>query len=157
MSRLFIWEFYVRIRVMFVKKNFAWFVAGLIFFIFIAHSFALYFSLYWRYWWFDNVLHFLGGLWLASVAIWFIYFAGKIKAEFIPALFILIAVVSFAVFGGVLWEFYEFSFDFFFAKNGQMGFAQLGLADTMSDLFFDMLGGLTIALAFLRKKKADIA
>jgi len=140
---------------MLIKKNFAWLVKGLIILIFIAHSFALYFSLYWRYWWFDNVLHFLGGLWLASVAIWFIYFAGKIKAEFIPAFSAIIAIVSFAVFGGVLWEFYEFSFDILFAKNGQMAFAQLGLADTMSDLFFDMIGGLTIAVVFLRKKKLE--
>jgi uncharacterized membrane protein YjdF len=57
--------------------------------------------------------------------------------------------------GGILWEFHEFLFDYFIAKKGRYLFTQLGVVDTMSDLFFDLIGGLTAGLIFLRKRNKD--
>ena len=53
----------------------------------------------------------------------------------------MILIVSFAVFIGVLWEFFEFLFDVFLSSKGYFAAAQQGTGDTMSDLFFDLLGG----------------
>ncbi len=101
------------------------------------------------------MLHFLGGAWLATVALWFLYFSGRIKEiNVVPFSFLLVGVVAFSGLGGILWEFFEFSFDIFVIREVDIGLAQLGVKDTMSDLFFDLLGGLATGLAFLRKKKA---
>ncbi len=54
----------------------------------------------------------------------------------------MILVVSFAVFIGVLGEFFEFLSDIFIAGKGIFEISQQGTGDTMGDLFFDLLGGL---------------
>ena len=115
----------------------------------ILHSLALYFFLYWRIWWFDNVLHFLGGAWLASALFYWAYFLRKIKENAVPALFVLVALVGFSAIGGILGEICEFFYDHLLGRNIGMAL-QLGVADTVTDLFFDLLGGLAAGLVFIK-------
>ncbi len=137
------------------KKKFLHFITGLIVFIFLLHSLALYYSLYWRIWWFDNVLHFLGGAWLALVVAWFVFFSKRAKNIRLPTLFFLLAAVSFAALVGVGWELFEFCVDFLTGKGVAVGLNQAGLQDTMGDLFFDLLGGLFAGLVFIRYFKKN--
>ncbi|MFH1956719.1 MAG: hypothetical protein ABIJ28_03675 [Patescibacteria group bacterium] len=126
--------------------------------LFFIHLVAIYFSLYWIVDWLDIVMHFLGGIWLALIAIWLFYFSGKMNVSGISFGWQIFFLVGVAALGGVLWEFFEFGFDNLFLHNFEEfkilpGCAQLGVADTMSDLFFDLLGGLIGGLIFLKKIK----
>ncbi len=133
------------------KKKYSFFLAGLIVFIFILHSLALYFSLYWRFRWLDNVMHFLGGFWLGAAALWFICFSGKIKSSGLPFYFLLFSAVALSAVVGLVWEFYEFLSDFFLAGGFPPDPSMLGLKDTLTDLFFDLLGALAAGLIFTGK------
>ena len=99
------------------------------------------------------VMHFLGGVWVALLVFWVIYHVKRTVDFQSHPLFILLLVLSFTVFVGVLWEFFEFSFDQVFAVRMKLDVAQLSLEDTMSDLFFDLLGGLVVALALIGKRQ----
>lgn len=116
------------------------------------------FLLHLRYLRLDNLFHFLGGAW---VALFFFYAmrSGEIRgAEQLleNRFFAAIIAVSVAALVGVLWEFYEFSADALFGNPSYRAlYNQLGVADTMSDLLFDLLGsffGSLGLLALLRTK-----
>ncbi len=53
----------------------------------------------------------------------------------------LILTLSFVALIGVFWEFFEFFYDILISSRGYSGFMQLGAADSLGDLFFDLLGG----------------
>ena len=57
-----------------------------------------------------------------------------------PKVFLFIGLISFVALAGVLWEFTEFVADRYIVMNG---FTMLPgtYEDTLSDLFFDLLGG----------------
>ena len=105
-------------------------------------------------------MHFLGGFWLAAA---FITLNSKLRiknSEFavkLPNYLITILItLSFAAFIGVLWEFAEFLFDIFISSGGYAKIVQQDAADTLGDLFFDLLGGLTVAIIFLiGRRKAN--
>ncbi len=91
-------------------------------------------------------MHFLGGFWVAMVFITLnLKFAIKLPNYLITALMVL----SFVALIGVFWEFYEFLYDVFISSRGYSGFLQLGAADMIGDLFFDLLGG-SIFLIFYK-------
>lgn len=124
-------------------------------FIFLLDAAALYFFLFWRINWFDMFLHFLGGAWIGLFTVWFLYFSGGVRNfPKMPCFLIFLSVLSTAALAGVLWEFFEFLFDQFVGR-GQVDLFQIGVRDTMSDLLFDLIGGVTIFLMFLNflKKK----
>ena len=135
------------------NNKFSKFLIFFFIFIFILNSIAIKFFLYWRFLWFDNVMHFLGGAGFGFFAIWFFYYSGKIFIQNLPKYFLLMAVLASAALGGVLWELYEFTLDVFVAQKGYLELSQAGVADTMSDLFFDLMGAASTALLFLFKKK----
>jgi len=102
-------------------------------------------------------MHFLGGFWLAMV---FLYFNPDFKIDppgilrkqnpkFIKLpnyLIVGIMTLGFVILIGVLWEFFEFGYDVLISSKGYFAAAQQGVADTMSDLFFDLLGGLAFLI-----------
>ncbi|WP_043931458.1 hypothetical protein [Bacillus sp. EB01] len=98
--------------------------------------------------WWDTFLHGLSGALLGFTGI-AIYerLIHREAGRQISAWFVFLFVFSFAVFGGVVWEIYEFTSDELFGMTLQGG----GNKDTMIDLISDALGGLAIAvLAGLR-------
>ena len=111
-------------------------------FIVVTLGLAIYFRLYYLFWWLDILHHFLGGLWLVlffnfSIKHFKIMLTGDWRAAaFFLTLIGLVALV------GVGWEFFEFIWDRFI---WHAGFTYLpGIyEDTLSDLFFDLLGGAT--------------
>jgi len=109
-------------------------------------------------------MHFLGGFWVALTYFWLrqktrITRGSEImdadqyadqreihdlldKIRVSSAIMTIIDYLSFVALVGVLWEFFEFGYDVFISSKGYFMVAQEGVGDTMSDLFFDLLGGL---------------
>jgi hypothetical protein len=100
--------------------------------------------------WWDTFMHFISGAILAfsGIALYERLVHRDAEVEISPWI-IFLFTLSFAAFGGVLWEIYEFSSDQFFNMTLQGG----GNNDTMIDLISDTGGGLIIAMgAGLRTK-----
>ncbi|PIR70482.1 MAG: hypothetical protein COU46_01250 [Candidatus Niyogibacteria bacterium CG10_big_fil_rev_8_21_14_0_10_42_19] len=129
------------------------FLKSLLFFILFTHALAVFYNLYNLIGPLDVVLHFIGGFWLGASAFYFLY---KMKPGWVsqPYIVSLLFIVGVSAIFGILWEFFEYASDqfFYFFHVTKMSLAQPGLADTLSDLFFDLMGGLLAALYFLRGK-----
>lgn len=128
------------------------FIIALLIFIVVLEVFIIINHLYWLISWLDMPMHFLAGFWVALV---FNYLNQRF---FKLSLFwtTTIMTLSFVALIGVLWEFFEFSLDSFFFLE-KWGPFQGGLSDTMSDLFFDLLGGLAaVVINFVLKKEKPV-
>jgi len=88
--------------------------------------------LYYTIWWFDILMHFLGGLWVSLIAVWFYKAFTRGKSNSRKAY--LISVVAILLVG-ISWEVTEVLFDI--APPGSY------VLDTSLDLLMDILGALT--------------
>jgi len=116
----------------------------------ILHILALKFYFYSNVWWFDMVVHFLGGFWIALAVLWFLFFSGYIKLRGETYIhFLFIASLS-ALFAGIVWEIFE-------VTNGVTSVLFRGYwKDTMSDIIFDCLGALASSrYLFIEYKKQN--
>ncbi|MBI2506913.1 MAG: hypothetical protein HYW00_02140 [Candidatus Colwellbacteria bacterium] len=125
----------------------------------IVHLLAVFGSWYHTHAWIDIPQHFLGGV-LAALIFFWIHYAYPRFFKLIPGnLAPSILVLSWTAFLGVLFEFAEFAYDLIFFNFWKIADfpSQLGLRDTMGDLFFDIIGGLALAifmsLRYDRKKR----
>ncbi len=127
------------------------FIVSFLIFIIVVHALALANYWYWTYQWLDIPMHFLGGLWAAMAIIFLISnFQFPISKEFLKENFFrfTIVILSFVILIGVFLELVEFLYDVFISSRGYVGFLQLGAADTMADLFFDLLGAFVFAVIY---------
>ncbi len=87
-------------------------------------------------------MHFLGGFWLG---LFFIYFFHRLGASSNISYKYFFKIILPVLVVGVFWEVFEF-----FAYNhfGQNPFDAL---DTVSDIFFDLVGGTFAMIYFFRK------
>ena len=108
----------------------------LLYIIATLHIAALYFSWYWEFWWYDIMMHFLGGFWLFGMGFLLLFFS-KTKR---PHLSIYGCAFALLLIIGMLWELFEFSLDTLVV------FQSNDLVDTVSDIGMDIAGGL---VAFL--------
>jgi uncharacterized membrane protein len=100
------------------------------------------YSLFETIWWYDILLHGLGGFWLGILII-------KAQRTAKNILFILIAVFVM----GLAWEIYEKAFDVFLGPILEMGPFSVSIADTGGDLIMDMLGaGASVLVLRLRSR-----
>ena len=90
----------------------------------VLHYIAGAFYFYWTIWWYDLVMHTLGGFSGALVILWFISPSSNFKT-FLIALICLMAV-------GVVWEIFEYLYDVATASNYWQ--------DTILDLAADAAG-----------------
>ena len=106
--------------------RFAWFLVALLlsFTLAVLQQWAVADHLYWRYEWFDVLMHFLGGLTIASILI-------ALLSKFRPAWFGLLLV---GVFIG--WEVFEYVFGIPRESNY--------VFDTALDFLMDALGALAV-------------
>ena len=116
-------------------------LAALLYVILALHLLALYFHWYWMFWWYDILLHFLGGLWLGGTTLWFLQYVrqqpvGRIEQYILPVVAVVII--------GLGWELFEFSLDTFII------FRTNDIIDTMSDLGMDVVGSLTASLIMIK-------
>ena len=112
----------------------------LLFGVAVLHSTGILFGWYWSFSFFSGLLHFLGGMAAAAVALWIFERYAHLDLHAVhPAVFFVMILSAVALIG-VCWEFFEFALDagFFGAPTFR---SQLGVGDTMGDLALDLLGG----------------
>lgn len=126
--------------------------------ILLVHILALINYWYWTYQWLDILMHFLGGFWAAMVVVAIFNFKFQIFKELAVQKFLIysIIILAFVSLIGVFLEFAEFLYDVFISSRGYSGFLQLGAADTIGDLFFDLIGGLAFLLIYRFFKKKEL-
>lgn len=107
---------------------------------------------YWRFWWFDILMHILGGVVISLFILWFYSTIDDRGITESPEILVFTLSISSIILIGLFWELFEFTTDAFnrpalIAK----GFAavQTGVVDTLSDLLSDILGALIGSLIFL--------
>lgn len=113
---------------------------------------------YYKIWWADTLLHTSGGFLTGLFVLWYLfnYSALPFEKQKIPLYIIIIAVLSFTALIGVFWEFYEFILDKITGyKSYSAAVMQANLADTMSDLLFDLIGAAASNI-FLKFKTYDV-
>lgn len=113
--------------------------------IFFINYFAMKFHWYSIVWWFDMPMHTLGGIWVALASL-FVYRFRRTTVEdiFKPRMIFVIALLSVLIIG-LLWEIFEF---------GMENIGTVDLAnpiDSLSDLCFDLAGGIIGALYFISR------
>lgn len=111
----------------------------------ILHYLALKFYLYWSIWWFDIPVHFLGGLWVGFIAMWFLFLSGIVykNVEFTKTTKIFLIIVASVIAVGILWEVFE-------VYSGVLTFEKNYWSDTSLDLVMDTIGGI-VAFIYSRK------
>lgn len=117
----------------------------------IGHFIAAYSGVYWNpnFYWVDMVLHFMGGVFVASFAWWLGKKFSRLDVFHGDLLKNLIVFLSITALVGVFWEFAEFGYDYYFVDSktfSKLNFYQLSKSDTMSDLFFDLLGAFVVVI-----------
>lgn len=95
--------------------------------IFVLQDIALAEFLYWRWWWFDILMHFLGGVLVGALAL---FVSDLFKTPF------TLTFVIFLVGIGVGWEVFERMFGLYNA----IGYWE----DTILDLIMDTIGALIV-------------
>jgi hypothetical protein len=104
---------------------------------------------YGRSFWFHNLAHATSGSLIAGIGYaTFRAVDEHSSAVRFPPTFMALLILLFVVSIGVFWEILEFTTDQMLVTESGEGlvFVQYGLADTMSDLFFDLIGGIIVAL-----------
>lgn len=99
---------------------------------------------YYRYWWWDKILHSFSGLMLGTMGFLIVRYLNdntKMNLELSPV-FVAVFSFLFAVSLGAVWEIYEYFMDKLFGLFMQRG----SLDDTMTDLVLDTLGALIFAV-----------
>ena|SRR3989344_7250070 len=125
-------------------------IISLLIAILFFHAFAIINYWYWTFSWLDIPMHFFGGFW---VAMFFAWLYPKIDQSSNYLITVLI-ILSFVALIGIFWEFLEFFYDVFISSKGYYGYMQLSAADTIADLFFDLIGGSTLLGIYLFKSKS---
>ena len=118
--------------------------------VFSIHVLAVMRTWYFLYPWIDIPLHLAGGFLSALGAYLFLkyrpqWFCIETRNILTPSLLML----GSAALIGIGWEFFEFSYDMIAKPNTISAIAQLGVRDTMGDLFFDLFGACIAIGAFL--------
>lgn len=122
-----------------MNKNLFIFLFALIILIAGLNEIALNFFLYWRVWWFDIMMHFLGGLWIGLTTLWIYLSSGYIKNINKEKFFILFLSISAVLIIGIGWEVFEYLID------AHIGMKQGYWSDTIQDLVMDTLGAIIAA------------
>ncbi len=101
--------------------------------LFFLHKLAGAYSLYFMLPWFDSMMHFLGGLALGALFLWFSLFL-KRYVRLLSAVPTNLLVLCFVLLIGVGWELFEYIYDITYPVFTTYGF------DTAKDLVVDIFG-----------------
>lgn len=122
-------------------RHIIWYIGLVAILVGIGQEVAIEHSLYFSVWWFDIVMHFLGGLWIALIALWFYKaFAGE-DAESGKGYFVALVTV---VVVGILWEVMEIWAGLTWTHGDYK-------IDTVIDLIMDVVGAIFASRLVFRK------
>lgn len=110
---------------------------------------------------YDAIVHFFIGVMKVAIILWLVKEYPKwniFRGSFFENLVVFIALLALL---GVVWEMMEFVYDavgvhsFHLSQANPNQLAQASNADTMGDMFFDLLGG-TLAVLFWKLRGKDV-
>jgi len=122
--------------------NMNWKISFLITLALYLHTVGLSFRLYNNVFYYDIIMHILGSIVIALLGFIIVYtmhFTKKVRLS-IPLIGLFTIIFAIAV--GALWEIGEFAIDQFFGMH-----AQPSNFDTMTDLIYDTIAGISTAIA----------
>ncbi len=113
----------------------------------VAHYVFFFTDWYSSHYVLDRAMHCAAGAWTAAFGMYFFFTQGRLSAA--KGAYAALAVLGFAALTGVVWEFHEFVSDLFITDPARV--MQFSVADTMGDLFFDLLGAsMTLTARYAR-------
>ncbi len=104
----------------------------------VLHKIALSLFLYWNVWWFDIMMHFLGGALISLITLFFIYDLRFLNFKVKNKIVIFSAAVGMTLIIGLSWELWEI----------YVGFIDIYVdgPDSFLDLITDVLGAIAAYL-----------
>lgn len=111
----------------------------------LFNSIGIWLGLYTIMWWYDMPLHFFGGVFTGLLVIWILLHYGSFA--FYSTVKTVFLILSLVLIFGFAWELYEF-----FIKTVIYG-QKFIFTDSLSDVFFDLAGGLEACFIYFRHKK----
>jgi len=116
-------------------------LALLVVLIFLLNLAGSYFAWYNLLPWYDNLMHFLGGMWLSLLVLWF--FFPRVQNLSVGIGIVLV----FVLLGALLWEALEYSIQTLLYTPGLLATKM----DSVSDVLFGIFGGLIAGLHFIKR------
>jgi hypothetical protein len=104
------------------------------------HLLGTFYDFYWDSFWFDALMHFLGGLAMGMIFLWLWYSSGLFEKSLPTKREAMIATVAFAMLVGIGWEVFEYVYGIANPVGGNYP------VDTFHDLLFDFVGGTVAGL-----------
>lgn len=109
------------------------------------HFSAMQFYLYWRFWWFDILTHFLFGLWTAISFLWLFFQSGLVNIIKNNKNYNLAVALLSPLIIGIMWEIFEYYFGIAVTDASNY------IVDTTMDISLDLLGGFAAYCFFVFK------
>jgi hypothetical protein len=110
----------------------------------ILQAAAIVFNLYWSYWWYDFIMHFLAGFTGGLATFWGFFYMGIFWGSIPSKKIVFFATILFVLAAGGLWEIAEF-------KYGILDSHESYTIDVVNDLIMDALGAILATFFSLRK------
>lgn len=131
---------------MLVSKNSIIYTAFvLVIFFGVLHFIAETFYFYWTIWWFDKMMHFLGGFTGGIIAFWLLIDSGLFFKNFPKKDTLIFSTLFLVLFFGIAWELFEYTNGIARAVGG---YAQ----DTFFDLLLDATGAVLACLVVWKNR-----
>ena len=132
-----------------MNRKLLWPVFWLILVVAILNKIGGIFYLYWLTWWFDVVMHFLGGAWLASVTFWLLPLIPAYQDSQIGKREVGVAVIFVTLIVGLLWEAFELWFGISLLSAPDFWL------DSVTDLILDLIGAMMVFWYVYLKSKTQ--
>ncbi len=121
------------------------FLATLVLIVALLHIGATVFYLYWTLWWYDMVVHFLGGVFIGLLTLWMVFFSEYLGTHRMSSRATVLIIMLLGTLGiGIGWEIFERLLGHTWSVEGYW-------LDTGIDLFLDSAGGLVGFFFFMKR------
>lgn len=132
-------------------RSYSLFTLSLFIIIAVLHALGFAYSLYFYLWWYDIMMHLLGGFAVALLVTYILCLRpkdaeGAARKVSVRKIFLTVLVSALVI--GVVWEIFEFIINRLFTLRGN------DMTDTVADLLNDLLGAAVSVKIFLMFQKS---